>query len=152
MPADLLREKLRRDFPDADGQTLTAAIGRGGGYLGQVVRLLQEDGAVSQQTRAFVESFTRKDAPELINTLVPMQKWKRDQLLPELQQWLAVLQQALLCRSGAAALSPMAREIGGQRSSAEILTALRHLQKAIEYTQGNVSPAAVCGWLEWALR
>ena len=26
------------------------------------------------------------------------------------------------------------------------------LKKAIEYTQSNVSPAAVCGYLEWALR
>lgn len=152
LPAELLRESLRRDFPDADDQTLTAAIARGGGYLGQVIRLLQEGGAVSQQTRAFVESFIQKDVPGLVSTLVPMQKWKRDQLLPELQQWAEVLQQALVCRSGAAALSPMARELGAQRSSSEILTALRHLQKAIEYTQGNVSPAAVCGWLEWALR
>ena len=27
-----------------------------------------------------------------------------------------------------------------------------HLKKAIEYTQSNVSTAAVCGFLEWALR
>lgn len=152
LPETLLKEKLWKDFPDADDQTLTAAINRGGGYLGQVTRLLQDGVDVSQQTRAFVESFLRKDVPGLLSTLVPMQKWKRDQLLPELEQWAEVLQQALVCRSGAPALSPMAREIGAQRSSSEILTALRHLQKAIEYTQGNVSPAAVCGWLEWALR
>jgi hypothetical protein len=26
------------------------------------------------------------------------------------------------------------------------------LKKAMEYAQGNVSCAAVCGWLNWALR
>ncbi len=152
LPGALLQEKLRKDFPDADDQTLTAAISRSGGYLGQAIRLLQDGTAVSTQTSAFVESFIRKDALGLINTLVPMQKWKRDQLQQELEQWTQVLQQALACRSGAKALLPMARELGAQRSSVEILTALRNLQKAIEYTQGNVSPAAVCGWLEWALR
>jgi DNA polymerase-3 subunit delta' len=152
VPAELLQKKLRQDFPDADEQTLSAAIQRGGGYPGQVIRLLQDGSDVSGQTRSFVESFIQKDVPGLVSTLVPMQKWKRDQLLPELQQWAQVLQQALVCRSGAAVLSPMARELGSQRSSSEILAALHHLQKAIEYTQGNVSPAAVCGWLEWALR
>ncbi len=152
LPTKLLQEKLRKDFPDADEQTLTAAISRSGGYLGQAIRLLRDGTAVSQQTSAFAESFTRKDAVGLINTLVPMQKWKRDQLQAELEQWAQVLQQALSCRSGMQTLLPMARELGAQRSSAEILAALRNLQKAIEYTQGNVSPAAVCGWLEWALR
>ena len=46
----------------------------------------------------------------------------------------------------------MARQLGSARSSPELLEALRHLQKTIEYTQGNVSPAAVCGYLEWTLR
>ena len=152
LPEALLQEKLRKDFPDADEMTLTAAISRSGGYLGQAIRLLQDGSAVSQQTSAFAESFMRKDAVGLVSVLVPMQKWKRDQVLQELEQWMQVLQQALSCRSGAKALLPMARELGAQRSSAEILAALRNLQKAIEYTQGNVSPAAVCGWLEWTLR
>ena len=29
---------------------------------------------------------------------------------------------------------------------------ITHLQKAVTYTQANVSPAAVCGYLEWELQ
>jgi len=38
------------------------------------------------------------------------------------------------------------------QGSPELLNAVQCLQKAVDYTTGNVSPAAVCGWLEWALR
>jgi hypothetical protein len=48
--------------------------------------------------------------------------------------------------------SQLARQLGAQRSSAELLRAIRQLQKSIEYAQGNVSPAAICGHLVWALR
>ena len=34
----------------------------------------------------------------------------------------------------------------------ELLTAVQCLHKAVDYPVSNVSPAAVCGWLEWALR
>ena len=49
-------------------------------------------------------------------------------------------------------LSPLSRKLAQSRSSPELLNAVQCLQKAVDYTTGNVSPAAVCGWLEWALR
>ena len=42
--------------------------------------------------------------------------------------------------------------LSGNRSAKDLLAAVETMQKAIEYTQGNVSVAAVCGWLAWALR
>ena len=30
--------------------------------------------------------------------------------------------------------------------------AIGHLEKTIQYAQGNVSPAAICGYLGWHLR
>ncbi len=152
LPESLLRARLQQEFPDTQEETVTAAIERSGGYLGQALTLLQDGNAVSPQTEGFVESFSKKDALKLVQTLVPMQKWKRDPLLEELNRWTQILQQALVYRSGGSVLSMTARQIGTVRSSQELLQALRCLQKAIEYTQGNVSPAAVCGYLEWALR
>lgn len=152
LPQELLRSRLQQEFPDADADTINAAIGRSGGYLGQAMQLLEEGNAVTEQTEGFVRGFSRKDTMELVQTLVPMERWKRDQLQQELERWAEVLQQALVCRSGMEVMSPMARELGSQRSSTELLQALRHLKKALEYTQSNVSPAAVCGWLEWVLR
>ena len=125
---------------------------RSGGYLGQALQMLQDGISATAQTEMFAKSFIKRDAVGLAQTLVPMEKWKREQVLPELQNWAEILQQALVCRSGVQVLSAEAREMSVQRSSAELLQTLRKLQKAMEYLQSNVSPAAVCGWLEWALR
>ena len=152
LPEDLMKKALRRAFPEAAEDTLCTAIGRSGGYLGQAKAMLENGIAATAQTEGFTRSFAGKDTMGLIKTLVPMERWKRDQLIDELNNWAEILQQALVCRSGMQVLSDIARDLGAQRSSAELLQALRHIQKAIEYTQGNVSPAAVCGYLEWALR
>lgn len=152
LPEDVLRQRLQRDFPDATGDTITAAIARSGGYLGQALALLEKGVTPSPQTEGFLRGFGEKNVMELVQTLVPMEKWKRDQLLPELGQWAEVLQQALVCRSGMDVLSQQARLLSTQRSAQELLQALRHVQKAMEYAQSNVSPAAICGYLAWALR
>ena len=84
--------------------------------------------------------------------LAPMEKWKRDQLIPVLQQWLYLVESALACRSGMAAVSAHVRQLAAQRSPADLMNAALALQKGIDYAQRNISPAAVCGWLSWALR
>lgn len=152
LPDAVLRKQLLKDFPDSDEDTLNAAITRSGGYLGQAKQLLESGCTVSPQTAGFVKSFCAKDTLGLLQTLVPMERWKRDQLLPVLKEWAELLHSALVCRSGSPAVSPMARQLGRARSSPELLEAVGHLQKAILYAQGNVSVAAVCGYLSWALR
>ena len=152
VPRQLLLDTLRKQFPAADEETLSAAAHRSGGWLGQAKSLLESGEGTTTQTEGFVESLCKKDAFILLQTLVPMEKWKRDQLLAELERWADLLQQALVCRSGMQALSPLARRLGAERSSQELMRALQHVQKTLEYLQGNVSPAACCGYLEWALR
>ena len=149
---ELLRRTLEKEFPDTPADSIRAAAERSGGYLGQARALLEEGSALSPQTEGFVRSYSTRSSLELVQTLAPMEKWKRDQLIPELTQWLTLLESALAYRSGAAAVSPMASTLGASRSSQELLRAIQALQKAIEYAQGNVSPATVCGWLLWALR
>ena len=152
LPDALMRSALTQQYPEADSETIAAAISRSGGYLGQAKQLLEEGNAITPQTESFVQSFIRRDPVELVRLLAPMERWKRDQFLPVLEQWTGLLQQALVCRSGIRVTSDLARQIGAQRSSGDILQAIRCLQKATEYTQGNVSVAAVCGYLEWVLR
>ncbi len=152
LPEPLLRRQLAETFPEADPDQLTGAIARSGGYLGQALSLLRSGSAICPQTEGFARSFAARDAIGLLQVLVPMEKWKRDQVLPVLEEWLQLLQSALASRYGVQALSPMARQLSTARSSQEITKAIRLLQKAIEYTQGNASVAAVCGYLEWALR
>lgn len=152
LPEAVLRKQLRADFPQAQEDDLSAAISRSGGFLGQARELLKEGDQLPPQTESFVRAFSEKNALLLVQTLVPMEKWKRDALAEILQSWLDLLEGALACRSGIQAVSPLARQLSVSRSSAELLTAVHHLKKAVDYTMSNVSPAAVCGWLAWELR
>ena len=148
----ILRKQLQKHFPQADADSLGAAISRSGGYLGQALALLEEGAAPAPQTEQFVEAFTSHSALGLTQTLAPMEKWKRDPLAEILIQWLQLLENALVYRSGMAAVSPLARRLGESRSSTELMGAISNLKKCIDYTQSNVSPAAICGYLAWALR
>ena len=113
---------------------------------------MEEGDQLPPQTEQFVEGFCRKDALLLTQLLVPMEKWKRDVLAEILQSWLEILESALASRTGVESVSALARQIAQQRSAGDIRQAVWTLKKAREYTMSNVSPAAVCGWLAWALR
>ncbi len=151
LPESVLTQALKKEFPDASAETLQAVLERSGGYLGQA-RALLEQPEEDPQTEAFMQAMLRKDPLLLLQTLVPMEKWKRDQLCQTLEQWVRLLQEALLCRNGTKVLSPLARELGNVRSSRELMQAVQAIKKAIEYAGGNVSPAAICGYLSWVLR
>ena len=143
---------MRLDFPQAQEEDLAGAIQRCGGFLGQARALLKSGGELPPQTEGLVKAFAGKDTLLLMQTLVPMEKWKRDALTEILSSWVELMESALACRSGIRAVSPYARELAQLRTGAELHDAVRSLKKALEYTQSNVSPAAVCGYLEWNLR
>ena len=152
LPEDLLIRELSKEFPDASPEVLTAAAVRSGGYLGQARALLEQGAALPPQTEQFLNAFAGKNALELTKLLASLEKNKRDQLIPLLESWTALLEEALACRSGMRALHPMTKTIAAQRSSQELMQAISHLQKAITYAHSNVSPAAICGYLTWQLR
>ena len=151
LPESILRVELEREFPQADTESMDAAIRRSGGYLGQAKALL-DDGAVTAQTEDFVKSFSRRDTLGLLQVYCSMERWKRDAAIPEWQTWLQLLQGALTCQAGQQSPSPFSRQLAESRSSRELMQAVHVLQKVIEYAQGNVSVAAICGYLQWALR
>ena len=147
-----LRPWLAAKFPAAAPEDLNAAIRRSNGYPGQALEILESGENMPPEVEAFIKSFAARDAMGLVSVLVPMEKWKRDQALPVFEMWLSLLQEGLACRSGVPAPGRGAKLLAQNRSSKDLLDAVLHLQKAIEYAQGNVSVAAVCGWLTWALR
>ena len=140
------------DFPKADPEDIEAAVTRSGGFLGQARTLLTQGVEASPQTGQFVQAFAGRDALLLTQTLVPMEKWKREALTEILQQWLTLLEGALMRRSGGGAVSALSRELAQRRTAAELYSGVTALKKALDYTMSNVSPAAVCGWLSWELR
>lgn len=152
LPEKLLHRQLRMDFPQANEEDIGSAMDRSGGFYGQAKEILAEGGAVPPQTESFVKAFSARDSLGLVQTLVPLEKWKRDVLAELLESWLSLLEQALACRTGGARAGKLARQIAESRSSAELMGAVNALRKALEYVRSNVSGAAVCGWLQWALR
>ena len=149
LPRQLLEDRLSRDFPQASREDLRRAAERSGGFLGQAKALLEEGLSLPPQTAAFVRAFAGGDALALTELLVPMEKWKRDALIPVLSGWLALLEEAL---AGYREISTLAGEIAARRTAPDLYRAIQALQKALTYAQGNVSPGAICGWLAWALR
>ena len=151
LPETLLRQTLQQKYPQADSDALQSAISRSGGFLGQALVLMEEGSELPAQTTGFLSAYASRDSYGLLQVLVPMEKLSRDQLTPLLSQWRGLLEGALVYRAGMGA-TPMAKEISANRSGQELLQAIRHLEKTIEYAQGNVSPAAICGFLSWHLR
>jgi DNA polymerase III gamma/tau subunit len=152
LPEALLRRQLSLDFPNAQADDITAAIVRSGSFLGQAREILKEGDQIPPQTESFLRAFAARDALGLTQTLVPMEKWKRDALAEILQSWLELLESALVSRGGGGTVSSLARDLSRQRSSSELLEGIRHLQKAVAYCAANVSPGAICGYLCWSLR
>ena len=152
LPEKILHRQLRQDFPAATEEDLQAAMARSGGFLGQAKEILLEGDAVPPQTQDFVAAVAGRNALLLTQTLVPMEKWKRDQLVEILQSWLELVQNAMAARTAGRPAPALARDLASSRSSAELLTMAKHLQKCILYAQSNVSPAAVSNYLLWAMR
>ena len=152
LPEKILHRQLKMDFPQASEEDIGSAMDRSGGFYGQAKEILAEGDTVPPQTEGFIRSLSARDSLALVQTLAPMEKWKRDQLVEILENWLELTEQALACRTGGARAGKLARTLAESRSSAELMAAANALRKALEYTRSNVSGAAVCGWLQWALR
>ena len=152
LPEKILHRQLRMDFPQLSEEDIGSAMDRSGGFYGQAREILAEGDTVPPQTEGFIRSLSARDSLALVQTLAPMEKWKRDQLVEILESWLELAEQALACRTGGARAGKLARTLAESRSSAELMAVANALRKALEYTRSNVSGAAVCGWLSWALR
>ena len=152
LPEKILHRQLRLEFPEEREEDIASAMERSGGFLGQAKEILAEGGALPPQTEQFVRAVAARDSLALTQTLVPLEKWKRDALVELLESWLGLLEQALACRTGGARAGAMARLLAESRSSNELMGMVNPLRKALEYARSNVSGAAVCGWLQWSLR
>lgn len=149
---DLLLQEFQRAYPNCHPDIHRDAIARCGGWLGQGLALLETNGKQSPQTEAFVKAFAEKNHMGIMEILVPMQKWKRDALIAELEKWAEVVHSAIGYRYE----FPMPREdaklLGNARNTTELICAARTLRTALDYANDNVSIAAICGYLEWMLK
>lgn len=144
LPESLLLPALRNRFPGREEAEYRQAATSG--YLGQAVALLEHPG-LSKEAAAFLQAFAAKDALQMLEVLTPMEKWKREQLLPALQQWETLLSQALSSRYGLPPAGPEVQKIRDRRTAREIFDAIEALRRAQDYCNANVSVAAVCSAL-----
>ena len=139
---------LQKAFPEKDERILRAAAVRAGGFLGQACRLLEQEQPLLPQTLEFARCFAARDRLGLTVLLVPMEKLKREQLLPILSQWAELLEQAMTVREGMPPLHKAAAVLGRSRRAGALLNACQSLRRAMELLQGNVGVGAVCGALQ----
>ena len=141
---------LRQRMPDKPDGILRAAYLRAGGFLGQVLTLLQ-DAEDEPFVRQFAAAYAARDRMAL-RILLPMEKAKREQLLPALQQLRACICGALAQRGGLDAASESAAQIVASRSGSELMQASDSIQIAIDALMANASAGAVVGYLTMKLR
>lgn len=144
LPQELLLRELMERCPghtEADYRLAAST-----GYLGQAVARLEQP-LYSPQTEAFAAAFAAKNSLQLLELLVPMEKWKRDQLLPELQAWTSLLTEALSARYCRQPVPNAIRNIQSSRTAPEILQAIEAIRIAERHCNANVGTAAICGSL-----
>lgn len=122
---DLLLSELARRRPDSTPQTRLAAAEQSGGFLGQALELLAAGEPVLPQTRQFAAAYASGDAVALLSLLCSMERLKRHQLAPVLEQLRHLLGQALSIRSGRGAAVGDAGAIAESHTASELLRACR---------------------------
>lgn len=147
----VLRRQLQNSYPNADEESVEAAVVRSGGYLGQAKQLLEEGSALSPQTEQFVQAYVAGNKAELLQLFVSMEKMKRDAVLQVFQQWLELLENSVVSRCGMQSVSKLAKQLSTGRSVTQLMDAIGHVKKCMEYVRGNASVAACCNYLFWHL-
>lgn len=147
LPQAQLTALLHQQFPGKPEEVYQSACLRSGGFLGQAQELMQGDSQLAPQTISFANALAANDPLALLELLAPMEKWKRDQLIPLLSQWQLVLEQALAAQTGLPAGFPICRELAGNCNGSYLLRAVQLIARAREQAEANVGVAHICGAL-----
>lgn len=147
-----LREAIAFRLPEAPAQARDAAIRRSGGFLGRALELLESAGALAPQTLEFSRCYAAHDTVGLLTLFCSMERWKRNQLAPVLEQMQSLLVDALAVRRSCAAASDAAAAIAETHSAPILYAACRSVRQAIDDCWANVGIANICAGLFIQLR
>ena len=138
--------ELKRRFPDKRDLELADALEQAEGYLGPACEALR-DGLFLPQALALANGFAARDSLSVLQALVPMEKNKREQILPVLEQTRRLLCMALRARAGSIVPGDTVQALLRGRTGAELLQAAETLQTAADDLSSNVGVGAVIGGL-----
>lgn len=142
-----LTAALQQQYPQRDPADLQAAALRSSGFLGQALELLSSEDSLLGQSEAFAQAFARRDRMQLLQILVSMEKMPRNTFRQTLLQWIDLLEQAMLTRSGIDSPLQLCRELARSRTMAELMHAVEQLQTTADRCEANVGVGHLCGAL-----
>ena len=148
----VLLDHLGRLFPDRSREDLETAVRRSGGFAGQAQALLGAGELLSPQAARFAEVYAARDTLGLLELFCCMEKWKRPQLAPVLEQIRQLLAQALLVRQGSPVSSAAVRAMAESRTARTLLDACQTVETALDDCWANVGIANICAGLFAQLR
>jgi len=137
---------MRQRYPDKSEQQLRAAFVRGGGYLGKTLQILESE-LLLPQVEQMIAGYAARDNYAVLQSLLQMEKWKREQLRPALAQLRLLLCDAMLLRAKRPAAFEGAKRLLENRTGSELLSAAQNLQYAMDALDANAAVGAVIGWL-----
>ncbi len=147
----LLRRELARRCPDRSGAELDEAARQSDGFLGRALALLETSSPLLPETERFAAAYGARDTLALLELFASMERFKRDQLAPVLEQLERLLGDALMARQGCPARGS-ARTIAESHTAGELLRACRSVRTAWNDCWANVSVANICAGLLVQLR
>ncbi len=145
-------ELLRRENPDAGEDALRQAFLRGGGFVGAALELLRLDGVRDERAESIAAAYAVGDRLTLTGTLCKMEKLKREQLLPILQQTQALVAEALSAKARRGQAGGAAQLLAEKKTAERLLAVYKDLQRAMDAANANVGVGHVCGFLASRLR
>lgn len=147
-----LRAGLAARCPDRSQDELDAVMRKSGGFLGQAIALLASAESVTPQAVRFAQVYAEHDVLGLLELFCSMERMKRNQLAPVLEQMRQLLLDALKARSGSPTTSAAIRAIAARRTPRALLDACQVLQTALDDCWANVGVANICAGLFVQLR
>jgi len=151
LPQTVLDRELQQRCPESTAELRAVALRRCGGWLGQALRLMESGGGASPEVEAILKALSRgQRRAEVLRACVPLEKYKRDQLLPILEQLREGLSETMAVRRGMPG-TPEQRQLAGAVTMRTLSDAAEAAQVAIDRLNGNASAAHVMGALSVAL-
>lgn len=144
----VLAEALKKAAPQAEEAARSAAAEKSGGYLGAALELLsQKETELDRQAASFAEAFSKGDELSLLNAFVPLEKWKRPELLGLLEQLHLLFVRALARQSGLEGLYSKPVEVLSGCIAQRLYAGDQAISHALDMLNANGSAGHAVGYL-----